>query len=1043
MRTMLNRKRAGCRTSALLALGLVAAAWGGQALADDEGGGSSSLTISTAEWRSSENRLDVSGTGNRRRSVTVVNAYDPSQVLGSDEIGYRGWSIRDYRPSPVPCRVRAIQSDGQTAERNVGGAPDNCAPKAPGGGNTPPTANANGPYSGTVGQAVSFSSAGSTDPGGSIASYAWTFGDGGTSSAANPSHTYAAAGTYTVTLSVTDNDGASGSNSTSATITQGQQNVPPTASANGPYNGTAGVAVSFSSAGSNDPNGSIASYAWTFGDGGTSAAANPSHTYANAATYNVSLTVTDNQGATGSATTSATITGGSSACTTPNPTASINSTSQNGCPGDPVPEQAQVTSSSYAVLAINDLGMHCGDLDTRIASILPPFNVLHAQVVQKGADPTLNPSGVSVTYWATSNDADPILARGAAAFTGLMADGSTFKTNFWDTLNAGAYNAFYPFDIAPYIAPDVGLPVPDSAVLPSIVAAQQSMPGVDGAYTFNDPQGFTRFDSDIQFFASFPFGYTATPNWFAADGIPVSAFDDFGRENAYPLMRVAATQSSGNVVATVDTVTPISGEANCQNCHAAPADGGNGTATTDVGISNPAVSLDDPSFGQVPIGVSVEWASDHNVLKLHDIRNGTSLINGTDQDFPTPGATPFEPVVCQRCHYTPALDLAQVGPNDVNGRAQSNNQSMSRVMHNHHAQTGLFPTIPAPIQGNNGAITNQTQRVTALEESCYQCHPGKNTKCLRGAMFNGDMLCSDCHGNMTQVGNDFSRNMPGGSFILAGDYYTNANTPRVPWANEPGCGSCHTGDASSNLTNISGAVVNNVDTNGNSDGIRLRQAYRTGDNKATPIVPTNKRFAENVVGGSTASAANPKLYRISTGHGGVMCEGCHGATHAEWPVSPDRGNYIANDNQAALQLQGHTGTIVECSTCHGTAMNNQNTLGGPHGMHPVGDNTSFANGGHEHMGTSGCSACHGPGGRSSNTGTVLSVAKADRNLRGTLVAKGEPVGCSVCHGGGAAGTDPAQSAAGTQPHAHRPRRVIRRGLFQHRYRSIKCARKRY
>ena len=213
MRTMLNRKRAGCRTSALLALGLVAAAWGGQALADDEGGGSSSLTISTAEWRSSENRLDVSGTGNRRRSVTVVNAYDPSQVLGSDEIGYRGWSIRDYRPSPVPCRVRAIQSDGQTAERNVGGAPDNCAPKAPGGGNTPPTANANGPYSGTVGQAVSFSSAGSTDPGGSIASYAWTFGDGGTSSAANPSHSYANAGTYNVSLTVTDNQGASSASS--------------------------------------------------------------------------------------------------------------------------------------------------------------------------------------------------------------------------------------------------------------------------------------------------------------------------------------------------------------------------------------------------------------------------------------------------------------------------------------------------------------------------------------------------------------------------------------------------------------------------------------------------------------------------------------------------------------------------------------------------------------------------------------------------------------------------------------------------------------
>ncbi len=169
-------------------------------------------------------------------------------------------------------------------------------------------------------------------------------------------------------------------------------------------------------------------------------------------------------------------------------------------------------------------------------------------------------------------------------------------------------------------------------------------------------------------------------------------------------------------------------------------------------------------------------------------------------------------------------------------------------------------------------------------------------------------------------------------------------------------------------------------------------------------MPTNKRFAEPAVptsfnGFANPGAGNPQLYRVSTGHGGVMCEGCHGATHAEWP----NANPNSNDNITASQLQGHTGTIVECSTCHGSAMNSQNTLGGPHGMHPVGDNTSFANGGHEHMGTSGCSACHGPGGRSSNTGTVLSVAKADRNLRGTLVAKGEPVGCSVCHGGGGGG----------------------------------------
>ncbi len=180
-----------------------------------------------------------------------------------------------------------------------------------GGGNQSPTANANGPYSGTVGNAVSFSSAGSSDPDGSIVGYSWDFGDGGTSTAANPNYTYSAAGAYTVTLTVTDDQGATGSASTSADITGGGGgNQAPTANANGPYSGTVGNGVSFSSAGSSDPDGSIVGYSWDFGDGGTSTAANPNYTYGASGNYTVTLTVTDDQGATGSATTSANITGG-------------------------------------------------------------------------------------------------------------------------------------------------------------------------------------------------------------------------------------------------------------------------------------------------------------------------------------------------------------------------------------------------------------------------------------------------------------------------------------------------------------------------------------------------------------------------------------------------------------------------------------------------------------------------------------------------------------------------------------------------------------
>ncbi|OGW40848.1 MAG: hypothetical protein A2Y97_13865 [Nitrospirae bacterium RBG_13_39_12] len=178
-------------------------------------------------------------------------------------------------------------------------------------GNQPPVAEANGPYNGVAGSPISFSSAGSYDPDGSIVSYLWTFGDNTQpSNEPNPTHTYATAGVYTATLTVTDNQGATGTDTATVNVVSGG-NQPPVAEANGPYSGVTGSPISFSSAGSYDPDGSIVSYLWTFGDNTRpSNLPNPTHTYSTAGGYTATLTVKDNQGATRTDTTSVTVTSG-------------------------------------------------------------------------------------------------------------------------------------------------------------------------------------------------------------------------------------------------------------------------------------------------------------------------------------------------------------------------------------------------------------------------------------------------------------------------------------------------------------------------------------------------------------------------------------------------------------------------------------------------------------------------------------------------------------------------------------------------------------
>ncbi|MEM2619515.1 MAG: PKD domain-containing protein [Candidatus Hadarchaeales archaeon] len=160
--------------------------------------------------------------------------------------------------------------------------------------NNPPVASFQySPQNPVAGDSVQFTDQ-SVDSDGTVASWYWEFGDGATSTERNPTHIYQRAGSYTVRLTVTDDGGLSGS--TSKTITVLAPNQPPVASFQySPKNPVAGEPVQFVE-NSVDPDGTIVSLYWEFGDGATSTERNPSHIYQSPGTYAVQLTVVDDRG---------------------------------------------------------------------------------------------------------------------------------------------------------------------------------------------------------------------------------------------------------------------------------------------------------------------------------------------------------------------------------------------------------------------------------------------------------------------------------------------------------------------------------------------------------------------------------------------------------------------------------------------------------------------------------------------------------------------------------------------------------------------------
>ena len=537
----------------------------------------------------------------------------------------------------------------------------------------------------------------------------------------------------------------------------------------------------------------------------------------------------------------------------------------------------QSGSNNWTVVAWNNLGMHCMDADFGVFSILPPYNTIQAQVVNANGQLVTDGAGVTLTYEAV---ADP---------SGSINTTSAGKTNFWEHVTT-LFGAALPVDF--------GL-------------ARYNMPG-----SSNAPQSMS-FDPSLK--------------WYIAEGIPITPYDDAGRKNYYPMMKVTARNSAGAVLASTRIVLPVSDEMDCSLCHAS----GSGPAARP---SAGWVNYQEPT---APPETVAQKDFRLNILRLHDDRQllanpaayraalaATGYL--TTGLYATATATlGAKPALCAHCHLSEALP----------GSGFGSITPLTEAMHAGHARV----SDPA-----NGMTLESADNRSA----CYRCHPGSETKCLRGVMGNavatdGSMAiqCQNCHGSMSDVG----------------------SSSRTGWLNEPTCQQCHTGTATRN-----------------SGAIRFASVF---DSSGQPRVAADSTFATS----SGAPAPGLSLYRFSAGHGGLQCSACHGATHAEYPSSHE------NDNVQSVALQGHVGTIAECSTCH--AQLPLLTLGGPHGMHPVG--ARWVSDHHDAMegNRAKCQACHGVDYR----GTVLSRSFAARTLNtkfGTkTLFRGAQVSCYMCHNG--------------------------------------------
>ena len=499
-------------------------------------------------------------------------------------------------------------------------------------------------------------------------------------------------------------------------------------------------------------------------------------------------------------------------------TASTPSTIAVTVSGTTTPPPPPSSTLPWRVLASNDLGMHCADLDYQIFSILPPFNVVHAQVVQtgNGVDQAAAPVGRRRRRRLPRDvEFGRSLRAPARSTRRATSRPSGTKSNFWQPAplpngTAGrwadsAYRSLYPGAVL-----DLFAPIPAET-------------GLARCPTRRRCHRWRRRSSGCRARATCRRNSRATTptcrssrasrsarRWSAPTGSPRTAFRSCrsttpGRTNPYPLMRVQAVAKGADrdesrptsrpastsccpwlrkrtaaTATTASTASPRSSR-RCTNY-------ANGTPWADRARRSRRRARTRPTTRRRSTSCACTTRSGARSTRRARDGAATPCNAGTESSC----LDQRRAIQCSQCHYSPALDLAQVGPIDepavgVNGRQQTRHISMSRAMHYNHGQyTSLFPAMPLPKSaGPHAGGADRHPRPDLLPVPSGQAdevparRDGRRRRRVPGLPRRHEAGRQRLH-----------RGLPGRQRAPT-------SRKRVPWAVEPKCQSCHVGDAKS------------------------------------------------------------------------------------------------------------------------------------------------------------------------------------------------------------------------------------------------------